>query len=174
MCPYRTNAATIRADTLEQLFATRSNLKADDGLGVSYRFLPWKRHVYVVCWQPASLAEYFVALGAGGPVSIDVLRSDELTAARYGVARRFLTRHTLPSDDVPAESHAIELLERVRAAHVRARGLRFALGDGQLRFEVSGYELDELGARFRQSYPWDRLDLPALTGREWLVLDRPS
>ncbi|GMV14027.1 MAG: hypothetical protein HS104_22625 [Polyangiaceae bacterium] len=174
MSPYRSNAAYIRADSLEQLFAARSNLKSEDGLGLSYRFLPWKRHVFVVGYQPESLPRFLEQIGRLGPVSVDVLRSDEITAGRYIIEGTWIVRH-LPTDEgARGEVRGIDQLERAQAAHLRVAGVRFGLGEGQLRFEVSGFELDELAQRFRDTYPWERLGLPPLTGREWLVLDRPG
>ncbi len=173
MSPYRSNAAYVRADSLEQLFAARANLKAEDGLSVAYRFLPWKRHVFVVGHEPESLQRFLGELGRLGPVNVDVVRSDEITAARYVVEGTWIVRHGL-SDDGGREVRGIDQLGRARAAQVRVAGVRFGLGEGQLRFEVSGYELDELGQRFRDTYPWERLGLPPLTGREWLLLDRPA
>lgn len=173
MSPYRSNAAYIRADSLEQLFAARSNLKSEDGLGVAYRFLPWKRHVFVLTYQPDSLVRFLADLARLGPVSVDVLRSDEITAGRYVVEGTWIVRHGL-SDDGGREVRDVEQLGRARAARIQVAGVRFGLGEGQLRFEVSGFELDELGQHFRDTYPWERLGLPPLTGREWLVLDRPG
>ena len=48
----------------------------------------------------------------------------------------------------------------------------FPVSETQARFLRA--RLDELGPRFQSIYPWQRLDLPVLTGREWLVLDRPA
>jgi hypothetical protein len=173
MSPYRNSAAYIRVDSLEQLFAARANLKSEDGLSVAYRFLPWKRHVFVVAHQPESLQRFLDELGRLGPVSVDVLRSDEITAGRYVVDGTWIVREGL-SDDGGRELRDVDQLGRARAARIRVAGVRFGLGEGQLRFEVSGFELDELGRRFRDTYPWERLGLPPLTGREWLVLDRPG
>lgn len=178
MSVYRSNASSLRADTLEQLFGARLNLRADeDGLALSYRLMPWKRHVSTVRFTPSSLAERLAELARTRKVTLDVLRSDRLTGGRYRVDRLYgeprLLRGTLPSDDAREESLPLELVADVRAAHVRVDWVRFALGDGELRFEVSSYEPDELAPRFRQAYPWERLELPALTGREWQVLGAP-
>jgi hypothetical protein len=169
MSPYRTNAATIRAETLEQLFAPRSNLKAEDGLGLSYRLLPWKRHVFVVTYEPPSLAGFLVELDARTPVSVEVLSSETLTSGRYEVSGDSIGWATY---DSWRDQRSIDELAAVAGARVTALDTRFGLGGGKLHFEVSGYDADELPARFRARYPWEALGLPPLTNRDWRVLDR--
>mgnify|MGYP003382627586 FL=1 len=173
MSPYRTSAATIRPESLDQLFAAKSNLKAEDGLSVSYRLLPWKRHVCVVRYEPASIGAFLQPLASNATFRIDVLRSDEVATGRYGIDGARLIRQDAREHEFERESHDLEVLSRVTSAQVRVGGVRFGLAEGKLLFEVSGFEVDELSQRFSAAFPWQALGLPALLGREWLVLDRP-
>lgn len=172
MSPYRTNAATIRPESLDELFAAKSNLKTEDGLSVSYRLLPWKRHVFAVRYEPGSIGTFIRDLARESPVSIDVIRSPEVAAGRYGVDGDCVIRQGVAQHELGRGDHDLEVLDRVTAAKVRVGGVRFGLAEGKLLFEVSGYELDELAQRFSAAFPWQSLPLPPLLGRDWLVLDR--
>lgn len=172
MAPYRKNAAIVRADRLEDLFAAKCQLSAEDGLAFGYQLLPWKRHVCAVRFTPESVREWLSELAGRMPVSIEVERSEDVVQGRYAISGERITRQGVAAGELQGGTASLDALARMEQAEVHASGACFGLSDGALVFEVSGYELDELAERFRTAFPWDALGLPPLVGRDWSVVDR--
>ena len=172
MAPYRKSAAIVRADRLEDLFAAKCQLQAEGGLAYSYELLPWKRHVCAVSVTPESARAWLSDLARRMPVSIVVTRSDDVVPGRYAITGDWITRQGVAEGELQRGTANLDALARMQHAEVHASGACFELTQGELVFEVSGYELDELPRRFREAFPWEALGLPPLIGRDWSVVDR--